>query len=112
MKKIALLLATVILTTGALIGCGSDKFKDGTYTGESAGLKGPIKVEAKIDGGKLSEIEILENKETETIFESIKEYLIPDMIEKGTADVDTVSGATTSSKAVIEAVQSALESAK
>lgn len=76
------------------------------------GLKGPIEVEVKVADGKLSDIVILDNKETETIFESIKEYLIPDMIEKNTSEVETVSGATTSSKAVIKAVGNALEEAK
>lgn len=111
--KIKALIPVAVLAATLLVGCGgSDKFKDGTYKGKSDGLKGPIEVEVKVADGKLSDIVILDNKETETIFESIKEYLVPDMIKKNTSEVETVSGATTSSKAVIKAVGNALEEAK
>lgn len=107
-------LSAMALTAILLVGCGSNEtgYTDGTYTGESAGLKGQINVEVIIKDGKISDVVILDNNETETIFESIKEYLIPDIIANNSAEVETVSGATTSSAAVIEAVKTALESAK
>lgn len=108
------LLSTLALSAVLLAGCKGNEagYTDGTYTGESAGLKGPINVEVVINDGKISDVVILDNNETETIFESIKEYLIPDIIANNSAEVETVSGATTSSAAVIEAVKTALESAK
>ena len=114
MKKLAVLLATVTLGTTLLVGCGSSKasYKDGTYTGVSAGLKGDITVEVTIEGGEIKDVVIPENNETETIFASIREYLVPDIIKANSADVETVSGATTSSKGVLEAVEKALEQAK
>lgn len=113
MKRLALALTTVVLGATLLVGCGgSDKYNDGAYTGKSEGLKGEITVEVIVSGGKIESIEIPENKETETIFASIREYLVPDVIKANSTDVETVSGATTSSEGVLEAIDNALEKAK
>lgn len=115
MKKMSTLLSMVVLSMILLAGCGSktsEGLKDGSYIGESAGLKGLIQVEVEVKDGKIADVIILDNNETETIFESIEEYLIPDIIKNNSADVETVSGATTSSAAVLEAVKSALKQAE
>ncbi|HAX71946.1 MAG TPA: FMN-binding protein [Firmicutes bacterium] len=110
MKKV---LSTVALAAVLLVGCSSSaKYTDGTYTGNAEGLKGPIDVEVTIKDGSISDVVILENQETETIFASIEEYLIPDIIKANSADIDTLAGATTSSAAVLDAVNVALDSAK
>ena len=113
MKRFGITLATVALGATLLVGCGgSSEYTDGTFTGTSEGLKGEITVEVTIKDGAIETINIPENKETETIFASIEEYLIPEIIEANSADVDTLAGATTSSTGVIEAVQAALDQAQ
>lgn len=113
MKRLALGLTAVALSATLLVGCGgSNSYTDGTYTGKSEGLKGEITVELTVKGGKIESINIPENKETETIFASIREYLVPEVIEANSTDVDTISGATTSSEGVLEAIDNALEQAK
>ena len=55
---------------------------------------------------------LVEHNETKTLVEGVEENLVPEVIEKqGTEDVQAISGATSSSKGVIEAINNALESA-
>ncbi len=107
-KRLVSLIATAILTAGVLVGCGGGKYTDGTYTGEAQGTSGTIKVEK----GKISTVEVVEHKETKTLIDGVKDNMIPEIIEKqGTEGVEAVSGATNSSKGVLEAVNKALEGA-
>ncbi|MGL5152962.1 MAG: FMN-binding protein [Clostridium sp.] len=114
MKKVVSLIATVVLTAGVLVGCGgSGKYTDGTYKGEGKGTSGQIKVEVSVEKGKISEVKVLEHNETKTLIDGVKENMIPSIVEKqGTEGVDTIAGATNSSKGVLEAVNKALEGAK
>lgn len=112
MKKITAILSTIVITATLLAGCGSGKYTDGTYTGEGQGASGAIKVEVKVEKGKISEVNLVEHNETKTLVDGVKENLVPEIIEKqSTEDVEAISGATNSSKGVIEAVNKALESA-
>jgi uncharacterized protein with FMN-binding domain len=96
------------------MGCsGQGKYKDGTYTGTGKGLKGDIEVSVQVKSGKISTIEVVKKDDTDGIFDAVKENLIPDVIKKQTTEgVDTVSGATGSSKGALEAINNALTNAK
>ena len=111
-KRLVSLIATAILTAGVLVGCGGGKYTDGTYTGEAQGTSGTIKVEVNVEKGKISTVKVVEHKETKTLIDGVKDNMIPEIIEKqGTEGVEAVSGATNSSKGVLEAVNKALEGA-
>ena len=112
MKKILSIMATVVLSTTLLIGCGGGKYTDGTYTGEGQGASGIIKVEVKVEKGEISSIELVEHNETKTLVDGVKDNLVPEIIEKQSVEgVEAIAGATNSSKGVIEAVSQALEGA-
>lgn len=115
MKKICTLL--IILTmflTFALTGCASQgKYKDGSYNGTGKGLKGEIQVTVDVKGGKINTIEVVNKDDTDGIFAAVKDNLIPEVIKKQTTEgVDTVAGATGSSKGTLEAINNALANAK
>lgn len=112
MKKVLILFTAVVLIF-TVVGCSSGaKYKDGTYSAVGKGKAGDVKVEVKVANGKLSEINVLDNKETPAMIDSVKDGLIPEIIKKQTTEgVDTVSGATLSSKAVLEAVGKVLKDA-
>lgn len=111
MKKIIKVIGAISLLAMLLVGCGG-KYIDGNYTGEGQGASGVIKVEVVVEKGKISEIKLVEHNETKTLVEGVEENLVPEVIEKqGTEDVQAISGATSSSKGVIEAINNALESA-
>jgi uncharacterized protein with FMN-binding domain len=112
MKRITTILSTIVITATLLVGCGSGKYTDGTYTGEGQGASGAIKVEVKVEKGKILEVNLVEHNETKTLVDGVKENLVPEIIDKqSTEGVEAISGATNSSKGVIEAVNKALESA-
>lgn len=86
-------------------------YKDGTYTGTADGFAGEMKVEVVVEDGKIKSVTILSTDDTEEYLENAKE-LIEDIISGQTTNVDTVSGATFSSKGIVNAVRAALEEAK
>lgn len=87
-------------------------YKDGTYEGVGKGNNGDIKVEVTVENGSITSIVLKEHTETEGIYEAAEKGVIADIIKNQVADVDTVSGATNSSKGIIEAVKNALADAE
>ncbi|MDO5522109.1 MAG: FMN-binding protein [bacterium] len=84
------------------------ELKDGTFEGTGKGLQGDIKVSVTVEGGKISKIDILEQKETEAIFATAKDAIPAAIIEKQSTEVDAVANATMSSNGIMEAVANAL----
>ena len=85
---------------------------DGTYEGAGKGIGGNVPVTVTVEGGKITAVEVGENSETQGIGSKAIEQL-PDAIvaANGTEGVDAVSGATVTSKAIFDAVNTALASA-
>lgn len=84
------------------------KLKDGSYIGEAIGFKGNIKVKVIISGGKLSDVKVISHNEDAEFFNKAKGVIIKILRNQGTSGVDTVSGATYSSRGILNAVNSAL----
>lgn len=111
-KKILvpIMISTLLLV---LAGCGASGYKNGTYEGISTnGIDGEIKVEVKIASGKIADVKVTAENETEGIGSTAVEQLPAKIVEDQSTDVDNVSGATVSSTAIKEAVTNALEKAK
>ena len=88
-------------------------YTDGSYTAEGKGIGGKVPVTVKVEGGKVAEVTVGDNSETQGIGSKAIEQL-PEAIvaANGTEGVDAVSGATVTSKAIFTAVDEALEQAK
>ena len=86
-------------------------YKDGTYEGSATGYCGKMTVSVTIAGGKITEINIVDTGDDEEYLIDARD-VIPDIIENQSIEVDTISGATHSSKGIIRAIGKALESAK
>lgn len=87
-------------------------YKDGDYEGVGKGYHGEIKAKVTVEAGKISEVEIIEQSETETIYEAAEKPVIKAIIEANSYSVDAVTGSTKSSKGIMDAVKNALEKAK
>lgn len=85
-------------------------YQDGTYTGTGTGFAGPITVQVTIQGGKITDIQVLNTSDDHPYFDNAK-ALLKAIIAAQSTNVDTVSGATYSSVGLISAVRDALQKA-
>ena len=90
---------------------GSFDLKDGVYRGTGTGFAGNITVAVQIKDKQITSIEVVSTSDDAAFFNRAKAVL-DSMIEKQTYNVDTVSGATFSSKGLISAVKNALTGTK
>lgn len=116
MKKLKTFLALFlsIVLVFSFIGCSAskkDKFKPGTYTGEGDGIHGKIQVEVTVDKEKILSVKIVKHSETPGVSDIALQRTPEDIVKYQTLAVDAVSGASTTSKGIITAVQQALEKA-
>ena len=98
-------------TAGAVPAVQGD-YKDGVYEGTGKGNNGDITVEVTVEGGSIVSITLKEHGETAGIYEAAEKGVVEEIIKNQTAEVDAVSGATNTSKGIMEAVSAALEEAK
>ena len=118
-KLMALILSGLMtasaLPTGAYAASVGSSTKAGTYTGVATGFKGDVTVTltvADVDGEmKITDIAADGPEETPKYWESAITVLDKIKEKNGTDGVDTVSGATRSSSAIIEATDKALAQA-
>ncbi|MGF6906926.1 flavocytochrome c [Fusobacterium sp. PH5-44] len=97
--KIFNFLSLVLLTVFISL---SSTLKDGNYTSTTKGNNGNIKLEAIVKDGKISDIAIKEHSETKGIFEVPMERIPKLIIENQSVAIDTIAGATVTSKAILE----------
>ncbi|WP_341534039.1 FAD-binding protein [Sporosalibacterium faouarense] len=83
----------------------------GSYTVEAEGNGGPIKLEVKFSEDEIIDIKILSQAETTGLGDNALNSIKSQILDGQTLDVDTVSGATNSSKAIITAVEDAVKQA-
>lgn len=82
------------------------------YIGVAQGMGGDVKLKATVQDGKITDVEVLEHNETPNIGDTALEKLSAQAKELGTAEVDSVAGATTTSRAFKEALADALSQVK
>jgi urocanate reductase len=112
-KKILLTTTALLIASSVLVGCKSTPaFNDGTYNGVGEGKNGQLKAEVIVKKGKISEIKIVEHKETPGISDAIIENIPNAIIKSQSPEVDDIAGATITSKAIKDAVADALKTAK
>ena len=85
------------------------KYKDGVYVGEATGFRGKMNVEVTVENGLISSIEVVSSRDDAKYLNRAVNKIIPDIINNQSVEVEAVSGATFSSKGIINAVSNALE---
>mgnify|MGYP002627188272 FL=1 len=86
-------------------------YKDGTYEGTGQGYGGPITVSVTIEYDLLTDVHVLSHEKEDPAYFDLAEPLVNKVMSAQSLDVDTVSGATFSSKGILEAINNALETA-
>ena len=84
------------------------QYVDGNYEGSAQGYRGEIKVKVKVSGGSITSIDVESYSDDEQFFSRAKNTVINEIISGQTTDVQTVSGATFSSRGIMQAVANAL----
>ncbi len=109
-----ILLIGLLVVTGVVWSMGSQEegLKDGVYFGKAQGFAGDVGVDVTISGGKIAEIAVRPHEETPFIADPAIETLVKNIIASQNPEVDVVSGATYTSKAVIAAVKQAVQKAE
>ncbi|MDP4144990.1 MAG: FMN-binding protein [Bacillota bacterium] len=88
-------------------------YKDGTYEGTGTGFRGgTTKVSVVVKGGKVTSITTLSYQDDEQFYSRASNTVIKEIIDSQSTSVDAVSGATFSSRGIMEAVENALSGAK
>ncbi len=110
MKKriVSILLATSMMLSLAACGAGA---KGTTGTGTAKGYGGEISVTLTVEDGVITEAKAEGKEETDTVGGAALGKLTEAMVEGNTIAVDTIAGATITSKGVLEAAAAALEAA-
>ena len=112
LKKIGTLLLVGIMML-SMVACGSPKKEavvDETktvFTGEAEGKNGTIKVDVTIENKEIKKIDVVESKESE-FTKDVFTKVINNVIEANTSEIDSISGATLTSDAIIAAVADAV----
>lgn len=99
------------------MGMMGGSYKDGTYTGTSVdAYYGNVQVQVMVSGGKIIDVRFLnyphDRGTSRMINSQAMPYLKSEVITAQNANVDIVSGATATSQAFIQSLQSALSQAQ
>lgn len=106
-------ITVIIASMLVLAACGAKSpYKDGTYQGEGEGKVGPVKVSVAIEKGKISAVTVTEHAETPGLSDSSITEIPQAILKAQSVEVDSISGATMTSNAIIQAVTESLEKAK
>ena len=127
MKKVGRILLVMVCVIGIAAGCiafmmkkqvsqmaeqldsvavvALDDVEDGTFAGTAETPLVKVTVEVTVENHTLKEIRLLRHENGQG---ALAEAMLPEMLGQNTSEVDTVSGATLSSKAIRAAVRDAL----
>ncbi len=113
MKQMKILLAVTLCLALFLMGSFAlaAGYTAGTYTAEAAGNNGPVKVSVTVTADAITEIVVTEHAETAGLSDAPIKNIPAEIVEYQSLAVDTISGATNTSKAILTAVEAAIEQA-
>lgn len=119
-KRTVLVFLSIVLVLSVLSGCTGNKqgtetsnvsFKPGTYTAEADGRNGVVKVEVTFSENKIEDIKIVSHIETQGLGDTAMDKVKEEILSNQTLAVDTVTGATVSSNALLQAVEDCVKQA-
>lgn len=123
MKKLFISLLSVVLLAGCSSTASSTESQtstepspstaiaDGSYTGTARGNNGDITVSTTFKDGKIESVEIVSQEETQGISNDPIEQMGQRIVDAQSVAVDTFSGATMTSRGIINAVSNSIENA-
>ncbi len=98
------MLMSVVTGYGQSLNASTAGYKAGTYTSEGNGHNGTIKVEVVFTASSIKSVKVLSHSETKGICDVAIDRIPQKIVEGQTLKVDAVTGASDSSKGILEAV--------
>ena len=117
MKKMVSMLLVLLMPMSIIAGCtaadgySQGKYVPGTYSGESKGFGGAVKVTLEVDADKILNVTAEGAEETNGVGSKAIDQLPGAILEAQNTDIDVIGGATVSSKALLRAAQGAIAQA-
>lgn len=88
------------------------EFADGTYSGTGYGFRGNITVDVSVRSGKITDVVVTDQQDDRRWFERAYSGVVQRILSAQSENVDTVSGATYSSRGILDGVAEALNKAR
>lgn len=82
---------------------------DGTFQGTGQGFGGEMVVEAAVEEGKITAVSVISHEDTPSIANKALDTMIQRVISSNSLNVDTVTGATRTSKGFLDALKDAFK---
>jgi uncharacterized protein with FMN-binding domain len=96
---------------GEGVGCAGGRYRDGVYTAGADGYQGVLEVAVRVEDGWIQSVRVVKNPDN--LAPALLEKLAARIVEsQGTRGVDAVTGATITTRALIDAVDKALSRAQ
>ena len=112
MKKIIAIVAALALALSCMgISALAEGYQAGTYTASAQGMNGLVTVEVTFSDSAITDVKVTEHSETAGISDPAIEQVPQDIVSYQSLAVDTVSGATFTSKAILNAVEDCVKQA-
>ena len=108
-KSLAMLMTLLIVLLGTT--AWAQSYTAGVYTAQANGNNGPVTVEVEVSDAEILSVKVTEHAETAGLSDTPIERIPAKIVEGQTLAVDTVSGATNTSNAILKAAEDALAQA-
>ena len=108
-KSLAMLMTLLFVLLGTT--AWAQSYTAGVYTAQANGNNGPVTVEVEVSDAEILSVKVTEHAETAGLGDTPIERIPAKIVEGQTLAVDTVSGATNTSNAILKAAEDALAQA-
>ena len=108
-KSLAMLMTLLFVLLGTT--AWAQSYTAGVYTAQANGNNGPVTVEVEVSDAEILSVKVTEHAETAGLSDTPIERIPAKIVEGQTLAVDTVSGATNTSNAILKAAEEALAQA-
>lgn len=108
-KSLAVLMTLLLVLLGTT--AWAQSYTAGVYTAQANGNNGPVTVEVEVSDAEILSVKVTEHAETAGLSDTPIERIPAKIVEGQTLAVDTVSGATNTSNAILKAAEDALAQA-
>lgn len=85
--------------------------KEGVFVGTGVGFGGPMQVELKVENNRILEIKLINHRETAGYYEEVFRTISREVMDRQNLNIDTISGATATSRGFINAIKSGISQA-